>query len=357
MNYTIKAIKDVKSGMVVANDVYSYDNKLIIGKGTELTEKAIERLKFYSVKEVFITISQEEVSEETDTYFERIRETKEFKKFNQSFIKSTKKLEDELNNIIGEESQDIDENILLKDVNNVLSEGRNGLHVFDMLHSMRENDDITYVHSLNVSVICNIIGSWLKFSKEDIKVLSLCGLLHDIGKLLIPPEIINKPGKLNDKEYEIVKAHTLKGYEVLKDKNIDKRIKNSVLMHHEACDGSGYPSGLRANEIDEFAKIVSIADVYDAMTSARAYREPICPFKVMEKFEDEKLFKFDLHYLLTFMEGITLTYMHNQVQLSNGTIGEIILLNSQFPSRPMIKSGNKFIDLTKYRGLSIERIL
>ena len=151
--------------------------------------------------------------------------------------------------------------------------------------------------------------------------------------------------------------HTIKGYNIIKDKDIDSRIVNTILMHHERCDGSGYPNGLTGNQIDDFAKIVAIADVYDAMTSARIYRGPLCPFEVIELFETEGYQKYDAHYLLTFLDGIVQTYIHNEVRLSNGQKGKIVMLNKNALTKPVIQSGKSFIDLSKHKEISILEIL
>ena len=118
--------------------------------------------------------------------------------------------------------------------------------------------------------------------------LTLCGLLHDIGKLKIPDEILNKPGKYTDEEFDLVKRHTKFGYELLKTLNIDPHIKKAALLHHERCDGSGYPLKATQKDLDDFSMVVAIADVYDAMTAARSYRAPLCPFQVIERFEQER---------------------------------------------------------------------
>ena len=110
-----------------------------------------------------------------------------------------------------------------------------------MLHNMREMDDSTYVHSINVALIATVLGRWLHMSEEELKILTSSGLLHDIGKLLIPKEILTKPKKLTEEEYTIIKTHPKKGFELLKTLDLDERILFSTLAHHERCDGSGYP--------------------------------------------------------------------------------------------------------------------
>lgn len=349
-------------GMIVASDIYTDNNQLIISKNTYLTDRIITRLKFYAIREFPIFIPEPEKAkeppqeEELLTYSQRVRRTPEFKKFNSTFISTAKKFKSSLDSI-AEPGAEINIDQLLLETNNILYNCRNGLHVFDMLHNMRRYDDLTYVHSLNVALISNVFGKWLHFSPEDIELLTLAGLLHDIGKLMIPSEIITKPEKLTEQEYATIKTHAMRGYYILKGKDISDRVKNVALMHHEKIDGSGYPQGLKGDQIDDFAKIISIADVYDAMTSARIYRGPLCPFEVIGIFEEEGYQKYDTKYLLTFLEEIVLTYMHNRVRLSNGLEGEIIMFNRTSPSRPMIHIGEGFIDLSEQKDIFITEIL
>ena len=133
--------------------------------------------------------------------------------------------------------------------------------------------------------------------------------------------------------------------------------KNAALMHHERCDGSGYPFGLTGNRIDKFAKIVSIADVYDAMTAARVYRGPLCPFTVIDIFEKEGLQKYESEYILCFLKNVVLTYIGQRVRLTNGQEGDVVFINPQQLSRPMIKCGDTFVDLSKQKDIAIERLL
>lgn len=345
--------------MVVAADIYSFNDQLIIAKGTRLDERMITRLRFYNIYGLHVyneepIIELEPVKEES--YIEMLRSTPEFKKFNRTYIESVERVGDSFHSIIYGD-KDIDLDSLLEETERIINEGRNGMHVFEMLHGIRDYDDMTYVHSLNVSLICSIFASWLKMSKEEAKTLTLAGLFHDIGKMLVPRSIIGKPARLTEDEFEEVKLHTVKGYQILKDMNMDIRIKYAALMHHEKCDGSGYPNGFRANQIEDYSKIVAIADVYDAMTSNRTYRNAICPFDVVENFERDGFLKYDPGYLMTFLERIVQSYLYNGVRLTDGREGEVIMINKLSLSRPVIRCGNTFVDLSKELKLSIEAIL
>ena len=245
---------------------------------------------------------------------------------------------------------------LLAEVDYVISQSRNPLHMLDMMHCMRGYDDSTYVHSMNVSMIANIIGKWLGYSEGELRILTVAGLLHDIGKLKIPKEIIKKPSKLTDEEFHIIQSHPQYGYEILQSKNLDKRVKLAALQHHERTDGTGYPNKLHAKEIDEISKIISIADVYDAMTANRVYREGLCPFTVIEFFEHERHL-YDPGVLYMFLQRTVEAYINTDVLLSNGEKGKVVLLNQNVLSKPIVITPKKTYDLSKETDLSIQTIL
>lgn len=347
-------VDQVEPGMVVATDVYNSIDQLLVPKGTELNDRILTRLRYYNIQ--MISVYKKTVEEKGESYIEMLRSTPEFKKFNRTYVNSIQNIQNSFSRIIsGDEEIDID--AMLEETDRVLKEGRNGAHLMEMLHGIRDYDDLTYVHCLNVSLICSIFAGWLRFSPEDTKTLTLCGLLHDIGKILIPKEIINKKEKLTNAEYETIKTHTFKGFQLLKDQPVDIRVKFAALMHHERSDGSGYPNGFVAEQIDDFAKIVAIADVYDAMTSNRLYRTAICPFDVVESFEKDGFLKYDPGFLITFMERIVESYLHNIVRLNDGREGEVVLINKLSLSRPVIKVGSEYIDLSKTHKLAIESII
>lgn len=353
--------QDLVPGMITAEDVYTYNNQLILPKNLELTDKTITKLEFYSILSVRIkdesaALEPEPTTGDTASYSERIRASAEFQAFKADFESSVIAVRSSLNDVV-QRRKEIDTGELLEMTSSLLADNPSGIHIFDMLHNMRQYDDPTYAHCVNVALICNVFGKWLGMPEEELRTLTLCGLLHDIGKIMIPDNIIGKPDKLTSEEYKVIKTHTLEGYNILKTQNLSDHIKNSALMHHERCDGTGYPLGLMGNKVDSYAKIVAIADVYDAMTSARVYRGPLCPFKVISIFESEGYQKYDSKYILVFLEYIVNTYLNNRVRLSNGMEGDIILINKLDLAHPMVHCGSKYIDLSHERGLSVEEIL
>jgi len=348
--------------MITAEDVYTYNNQLILPRGLVLTDRTITKLEFYSIINVRVEddMSEEYLASpeapENLSYSEKIKKSPQFIEFKARFDEEVPKFKNMLDSVAGRNS-DLDLNSLLDCINEILTSSDGYLNVFDMLHNMRQYDDLTYVHSINVALICNVFSRWLKFTEEQTRLATLCGLLHDIGKISIPENIIKKPAKLTDNEYTVVKKHTLEGYNILRTFDIPEAIMNAALMHHERCDGSGYPFGIRNSKIDMYAKMVAIADVYDAMTSARVYRGPMCPFKVVEIFESEGLQKYETHFIMTFLENIVNTYMLQRVKLSDGRIGDVVFINRSALAKPTIKSGDEFIDLSTLPDVYIETII
>lgn len=363
---------DLRPGMVSSEAAYTFGNHLIIQSNTTLTPDIIDKLKYYAIKSIKVYIPENPEGNETTesepslgpnqgldfsgpTYFERVQQTQQFKAFKETFTKSIDTFKQQLNDIVIKSSSDL-VNDMLSEVDKILSQTRNSLHLLDMLQCLRGFDDMTYMHSMNVALICNVIGGWLDMPQEELNVLVISGLLHDIGKLRIPAEIISKPGKLTDEEFEIIRSHPKLGYDILQPKDLDERVKQAALQHHERMNGSGYPQRLPGNAINNFSSIVAIADVYDAMTSNRVYRKGICPFKVIGILEQEKEL-YEPSYLYLFMKRTVEAYINSEVMLSNNERGKVVLLNQQILSRPVVITDNGTYDLSKDHSIQIETLI
>ena len=361
MNVIQIMLHKVTLGMILAEDVYK-GTQLLVQKGTVIDNEALNILRYSSI--VSVAVYQKDLTQKPETempalektHSEQLRESETFKVFEEQFHKSTENFSYKLTDIATKNSEvNIDE--LFASANEIMAGETNTYQLMDILSNIRYFDDSTYAHSLNVAMLANILGRWLHLGDEDLKLLTVAGMLHDIGKVLIPPDIIKKPGALSEEEYQIIKSHPLKGYQLLKQKNVDERIARAALMHHEKCDGSGYPLGLKAEKIHEVAKIVTIVDIYEAMTANRCYRAGLCPFDVIRMFEDEGYSKYETKYLLPFLHGISNTYLHNTVLLNDGRKGEIVMTNKNHVSKPSVMSGTEFIDLAFHPELKIMAIL
>ena len=347
-------------GMIVAEDVLTADRTFILEKGTRLTDAMITRLDLYGVlsvaiqKDSFSGSNTWSVPEQT--YYERIKASPEFVEFKENYVTEVISFKEKLNSVITRNAP-LDVQNLITDAMKMINNFHSRIGIFDMLHNIRLFDDSTFSHCMNVGLICYIFAGWLKMSKEEAELATACGLLHDIGKLLISKDILTKPGKLTDNEFVEIKKHPSTGYKLLQAQEVNETICLAALMHHERMDGSGYPLGLSDSKIHKFARLVAIADVYDAMTSSRVYRGPMCPFTVIEIFEEEGFQKYDANYILTFLENIVNTYIPNPCRLSDGRTGNIIMINKAKLSRPIVKCGEDYVNLADFPDLRIECLL
>lgn len=347
-------------GMITAEDVYSFNNQLILSKGIILNDKTITKLAFYSVLQV--RVEDQAITPVTDTstydlsYSEKIQSSPEYIRFRKQFETDADNFKNVINDVV-EKGAPLNVDKLMNYTLDILDTSAATPNLFDMLHNMRQFDDVTYIHCMNVALICSVFSRWLRLSRKETRIATMSGLLHDIGKTCIPDSIIKKPGKLTNSEYDIIKRHPMEGHQILKHSNLDPDILDAVLMHHERCDGSGYPFGVRQDKIGFFAKMVAIADVYDAMTSARIYRGPLCPFKAIALFESEGLNKYDTKCIMTFLENVVNTYLLNEVRLTNGLTGTIVYVNKHKLSAPTIKTEHGYIDLSVHPDLAIESLI
>lgn len=352
------SITQLIPGMIVAEDVYNLDHELLIPKGTVLTDKLITKLDLYGILTIFAedVLPASDLSETESSHYERIKSSPEFHLFKEDFENEVELFRENMNLVV-QKNTALDVKTLLKNTLSIVSNHSGSISILDMLQNMREYDDSTYTHSLNVALICNILAGWLKLPKEDVELATACGLFHDIGKMLIPYSIIAKPGRLSEEEFATVKKHPALGYELLQSQDVDVHVKNAALMHHERSDGSGYPSKLKGNQIDPYARMVAIADVYDAMTAARCYRGPLCPFCVIEMFETEGFQKYDVSILLPFLENVVNSCLQNRCLLNDGRKVTIIYINKEKLSRPVVQYGEKYINLADHPDLKIEKLL
>lgn len=360
-------VAELVPGMVTAEDILAYNNKVIVPKGIILTENIISRLDAYSI---YYANIEDNIDEELSTPMadqtlfvadasivdlqspsyqsnkEKMKESQQFLRFSEEFDRCAAHFQDSLTNSLYR-NEPFHANEILKEVLALLYQDGTEVSIFDMLLNMHNKDDSVYVHCIDVALISNVLSRWLHFSEADQKMATACGLFHDVGKFMLPVGVLRKPGKLTPEEFEIIKTHTTEGFHLLgKYRTIPEPVKNAALMHHEKCDGSGYPYGLKGNDIDKFSKIVTIADIFDAMTSERVYRSAMCPFSVIKYFEDDGIQKYELKYILTFLENVSNSYLNHRVTLSNGMEGNVIFVNRDSYSRPVIRTeNNEIIDL------------
>ncbi|MEF3254494.1 MAG: HD-GYP domain-containing protein [Deferribacterales bacterium] len=203
------------------------------------------------------------------------------------------------------------------------------------ISKLKTYDDYTFQHCVNVSVFATSLGKLLNIPYKDLVALSSSALLHDIGKMLVPIEILNKPGKLTDEEFAIMKTHVTKGYDYLIKNGLDPEYLKIVIEHHERYDGSGYPYGLKDEEISLFGKIGAVVDIYDAITSKRVYHNGMNPpsaIKMMFGWTDKHINR----KIFEFFVNTTGIYPVGSIVLLNTNEVAIVAKTTKDPVSPII---------------------
>ena len=234
----------------------------------------------------------------------------------------------------------------------------NASGVVSHMLQVERNDEYTVHHSLNVAIIAGFLGRWMGYEGQQLRDLVLAGLLHDIGKMQVPLEVLHKPDKLTESELSMVRQHPTGGYALLQGlSGISREVARGVLEHHERCDGSGYPYGFVSSEIHTYAKIIAVADTYDAMTSDRAHQKKDIPFRVVETISQEMFNKLEPSICTVFLNNVHEVFLGTKVVLSNGMEAEVVFLGRYATSRPVVRtSGGQFIDLESAKDISIVSI-
>ena len=338
----------LREGMVLAKSLYGKDGSLLLQEGQPLKGSYILHLEKSGFQGVYIS---DELSDEIE-------------------IRSV--IDDELRNSAVKAIQDIYVQSptagisrsmacrIKKIVHSIVEEIVDNRDIMVNMIDLKSYDDYTYYHSVNVGVLSIVVGVALGMGHATLYKLGLSALLHDIGKVFVDRKIIEKPGPLTAEEFTEVKKHPPLGYDYLLNDDLDMPIPSlvGILQHHERMNGSGYPSGLSGDEIHQFSRIISIADVFDAMTSDRPYREAMMPSDVMEYLMGGAGSLFDEKLVYLFTRKVAAFPLGTCVRLSNGLTGIVVENYEDCCLRPKIKAvgGDSespvYLDLKNDRNLS-----
>lgn len=307
-------IQSVEPGMIVGRDIISKNRSTMIRKGIKLTAEYITYLIGHGYIGLYVTDSISEGIE--------IKETISDKLFTAGV------------DAIAEENVGHIMDVATEIVMEILEQDDVSVDLIDL----RSFDDYTYHHSVNVAVYAVAVGKKLGLSEKEITLLSEAAICHDLGKMHIPTEILNKPGKLTDEEYEIVKQHPQKSYDIIsKNSDVSAVVKQAVLMHHENENGSGYPLHKQGSEISIITKIIHAVDVYDALTSRRPYKDPYAPVVAFDYLKGGCDILFDRRIVDAMTQVIPAFPPGMEVKLSDGRKA-IVVAHTTDPLRPMIKT-------------------
>lgn len=330
-DYLIQSLRKLGiSGVYIREGVEEIDQSLVMGENDKVSEETLEKIEELRVADRTKVQLDESVRA-------RVAEGVSFLYSNTDsadFSKATKSIADDLMKAIN------DNDALAVDIS-----------------VLKISDEYTFKHSVDVATMAMIIAKKRQMSKQEVYDIGIAGLLHDIGKSKIPNEILNKPGKLTDEEFAVMKQHPVLGYQILKDNpGLSDQIKLGVLQHHEKINGRGYPMGIESPQISTFAKIISVVDIYDALVTERPYKPGLSPRDAVEMIMAMTA-ELDMDALKGFLGSVILYPVGSTVELSNGEKARVVENFEEVILRPKVvglKTGRVY-DLA--RDLSCANII
>lgn len=332
----------LEQGMVIDQAIIDRSGRILIARKTVLDGFLIDALQRMKVNGIYIREGEEdpeiesdiEVSPEVQMTIEKLTVADRSKVQLSESVK--KRVSEGIKFLYNDTSApnfvDTAANVTSSLVNSIMENEAVALNI----DTLKFSDEYTFQHSVDVATIAMLIAKNSDMSEVEIQKIGLAGLLHDMGKSKIPNEILNKAGKLTEEEFTIMKNHSLYGYQILQEKGgIPKEVLLGVLQHHEKLNGRGYPMGVTAEKISPYAKILSIADIYDALVTERPYKKGFSQQDAIEMImamTDE----LDITFMRNFL-GIVILYPVNSiVTLSNGEKAKVLKNNPQYPLRPKV---------------------
>lgn len=318
--------EDIPLGCVLEDDIKTDSGALFLKKGTTITEEIKSKVqKYKGFVRVKIEIKDNIITDiEKDTSFELSKEVKERARQGVEYMYNSKDTSEIINT-----AKDVSKLL----INNIKESNSISIN----LSKLKICDDYTFKHSVDVATMATILGQKLNVPESHLNEITTAGILHDIGKIMIPTDILNKPGKLTDEEFNIIKQHTVYGYRIIQDSDeLTPAIKKGVLMHHEKFHGEGYPLGIEGDQIHKIGRILSVVDVYDALVTERPYHDPHHPVEAYEMMLGMGN-QFDLEYMTVFSRTVVLYPLRSIIELSNGVTGIVARQNKGYPARPVVK--------------------
>ncbi len=346
--------ENLKPNMVVARTIYDSDARILLQAGMLLTEKYIRRLTEKDISSVYIRDQFEDDAEVPDVVSDRTR-LETIKVAKESF----RNLENQRNLNVG-----MVKNMVKNIINDLLSKNEILIHLTDI----RSFDDYTFAHSVNVCILSIITGLTMGYNDTKLRDLGVGALLHDVGKIKVDKEVLNKTSDLTSEEYSQIKKHSEYGFNMLREyPDISLLSAHIAFQHHERWDGQGYPRGLAGNDIHEYARIVAAADVYDALLADRPYRPAYSVSQAINILNRMSGNSLDPVCITALKANIAVYPIGTFVELNTGDIAVVVDVNKSAPTRPVIKiyydkyqkavSQPREIDLSTLSTVMITRLL
>ena len=331
---------ELREGMVLSADVYSPMGNKILMQGSRLKKADIDFIIKNRVRSVHVELPDDE------NEMARVWKTMLGVVLNSA-----------INRVIFLSDEDRDEaaRIFVRTV----TKSPVAHKYISYMKQMQDYSDTVFSHSVNVALISYMLADWLGFDEDEKDSVLLAGLVHDVGKMMVPLELLESKKQLGKRDFERIKKHAIYGYQMLTGEKFDEKICLVALNHHERYDGSGYPMGSERGSITDYGRLVGIVDAFEAMTAKRAYRGAMSPFLIADiMMKDEYLY--DPGYLNVFLYNILNRYVGKDVILNNGKLAEILKINRTNFSKPVVKIDGRQYDLVVPllgKGVEVQNII
>lgn len=336
-------ISDIPLGCKLITEIKSINGAQLLPVGTVIDENALNRIKAYHGKlHIWVDIEEDQLIESKQKEM-IVRYHLEEKSYGiaESVKEQAKQGVEYLFNSGGNEESVY----VAKEISNLLTDdilSSNELNI--NINKLKISDEYTFKHSIDVAVMSSMIGKAMNLDEQKIHEITTAGILHDIGKIDISTEILNKPGKLTEEEFQKIKAHPYNGYNRLKDnKDISEDVRIGILQHHERYFGGGYPLGISGDKIGVIGRILTIADIYDALVTERPYKmahSPIVAYEMLLAMFNN----FEPNTLRVFNNIINLYAVGEIITLSNNEKCIVTSQNEGYPLRPKVRNINTNIE-------------
>ncbi|MDO4754464.1 MAG: HD domain-containing protein [Bacillota bacterium] len=357
----IVRIEDLKVGTIVSKDMFNESGNLMLSSGTVIDQNHINYFLSHGIENMLVDEEPEanEAISPAHGAYENLRV------LYRSALDEAKKMHSTVF-----QGNQIDLDAICDIVSTGVEVTKTEENVLRILRSVSQGEDYLFSHPVNVSILASKMAIWLGY---DPLLAALAGIFHDIGKAKVKSQLFYKTTPLEAGELDQIKEHAMFGYDVLKKafsgimdgtvrhKHITpqyaKEILRTTIEHHERETGTGYPFGLNSENISFYSKIISVADVFDAITSDRHYREGASPYVAFRIMQEEAFRGLNAQITQVFLDKIARYFVGNKVRLSDGRHGEVVYLNKNDPNHPLVKCGQEFVDLSTNYSITIDEVL
>lgn len=348
-------IRIVQPGMVIDQAIIDRAGRVLIARRTALEDFHIEGLKKMGVGAIYIREGEEEEESRNPAAPQMPPAVR--KKYEQEKVKDPAKVEISESvrkrvaqgiQYLYQDTGSADFTTATRSITDDLTKAilDNEAVAVD-IGALKVSDEYTFKHSVDVATMSMIVARKYGLESKQVYEIGITGLLHDIGKSMIPNELLNKAAKLTEEEFAIMKQHSVYGYHILKDKeDLSDEVKLGVLQHHEKTDGSGYPMQVTEEKISLFARIISVVDIYDALVTERPYKKPFSPRDAVEMIMS-MTGELDIQVMRCFMESVILYPVGSYVELSSGETARVVenIPNAVLRPKVMTVGTGKVYDL------------